>query len=101
MIGVTSLRGAWPMVRVPSTLSRITGASGHRAARFCVPNRRISLILGDHRAQGNARLSSGGDRMAAVRARFLKERYGGYFHRDIPSEDGELTHVGPGTPGGE
>jgi nitrite reductase/ring-hydroxylating ferredoxin subunit len=37
----------------------------------------------------------------ATRAPFLKTRYGGYFHRDIPSEDAELTHVGPGTPGGE
>jgi len=39
--------------------------------------------------------------MATARARFLKQRYGGYFHRDIPHEDAELTHVGPGTPGGE
>ena len=39
--------------------------------------------------------------MAATRAPFLKTRYGGYFHRDIPEEDAELTHVGPGTPGGE
>ena len=39
--------------------------------------------------------------MATVRARFLKQRYGGYFHRDIPPEDAELTHVGPATPGGE
>ena len=27
--------------------------------------------------------------------------YGGYFKTDIPPEDGELTHVGPGTPCGE
>jgi phenylpropionate dioxygenase-like ring-hydroxylating dioxygenase large terminal subunit len=27
--------------------------------------------------------------------------YGAYHHRDIPDEDEELTHVGPGTPGGE
>ena len=39
--------------------------------------------------------------MAATRAPFLKTRYGGYFHRDIPEEDAELTHVGPGTTGGE
>jgi len=39
--------------------------------------------------------------MATARARFLKQRYGGYFHRDIPPEDTELTHVGSGTPGGE
>ncbi|MGH7047654.1 MAG: Rieske 2Fe-2S domain-containing protein [Stellaceae bacterium] len=37
----------------------------------------------------------------AMRARFLKTRYGGYFHREVPDEDVELTHVGPGTPGGE
>jgi phenylpropionate dioxygenase-like ring-hydroxylating dioxygenase large terminal subunit len=37
----------------------------------------------------------------AARAPFLKTRYGGYFHRDVPAEDAELTHVGPGTPGGE
>jgi nitrite reductase/ring-hydroxylating ferredoxin subunit len=37
----------------------------------------------------------------ATRAPFLKTRYGGYFHREIPEEDAELTHVGPGTPGGE
>jgi len=39
--------------------------------------------------------------MATARARFLKQRFGGYFHRDIPPEDTELTHVGSGTPGGE
>ena len=27
--------------------------------------------------------------------------YGGYFQRDLPGEDAELTHVGPGTVGGE
>ena len=37
----------------------------------------------------------------ATRAPFLKTRYGGYFHRDVPEEDAELTHVGPGTPCGE
>jgi phenylpropionate dioxygenase-like ring-hydroxylating dioxygenase large terminal subunit len=37
----------------------------------------------------------------ATRAPFLRRRFGGYFHRDIPPEDAELTHVGPGTPGGE
>jgi phenylpropionate dioxygenase-like ring-hydroxylating dioxygenase large terminal subunit len=35
------------------------------------------------------------------RAPFLKTRFGGYYHRDIPDEDSELTHVGPDTPGGE
>jgi nitrite reductase/ring-hydroxylating ferredoxin subunit len=37
----------------------------------------------------------------ATRAPFLKTRFGGYFHREIPEEDAELTHVGPGTPCGE
>jgi phenylpropionate dioxygenase-like ring-hydroxylating dioxygenase large terminal subunit len=37
----------------------------------------------------------------ATRAPFLKTRYGGYFHRDVPQEDAELTHVGSATPGGE
>jgi nitrite reductase/ring-hydroxylating ferredoxin subunit len=37
----------------------------------------------------------------ANRAPFLKTRYGGYFHREVPGEDAALTHVGPGTPGGE
>jgi hypothetical protein len=33
-----------------------------------------------------------------TQARFLKTRYGGYLHRDVPAEDAELTHVGPNTP---
>ena len=33
-----------------------------------------------------------------TRAPFLKTRYGAYFHRDIPQEDDELTHVDPDTP---
>jgi phenylpropionate dioxygenase-like ring-hydroxylating dioxygenase large terminal subunit len=37
----------------------------------------------------------------ATRAPFLTTRFGGYHHRDIPQEDVELTHVGPGTPCGE
>ena len=37
----------------------------------------------------------------ATRAPFLKTQYGGYLHRDVPAEDAELTHVGPGTLGGE
>jgi phenylpropionate dioxygenase-like ring-hydroxylating dioxygenase large terminal subunit len=37
----------------------------------------------------------------ATRAPFLRTRYGGYFHRDVPAEDGEVTHVGPETTGGE
>ena len=37
----------------------------------------------------------------ATRAPFLNTTYGGYHHRDVPEEDEELTHVGPGTPCGE
>jgi phenylpropionate dioxygenase-like ring-hydroxylating dioxygenase large terminal subunit len=37
----------------------------------------------------------------ASRAPFLKTRYGGYLHRDVPDENAELTHVGPETPCGE
>ena len=37
----------------------------------------------------------------ATRAPFLKARYSGYHHRQVPSEDTELTHVGPDTPCGE
>jgi phenylpropionate dioxygenase-like ring-hydroxylating dioxygenase large terminal subunit len=37
----------------------------------------------------------------AIRAPFLKTRYGGYHHREVPSEDTSLTHVGPNTPCGE
>ena len=36
-----------------------------------------------------------------TRAPFLKARYGGYHHRHVPSEDSELTHVGPDTACGE
>ncbi len=32
---------------------------------------------------------------------FLNTPYGGYLHNQVPPEDVELTHVGPGTPGGE
>ena len=31
----------------------------------------------------------------------LKRAYGGYHHPVRPPEDADLTHVGPGTPGGE
>src|SRR5882724_6746621 len=34
----------------------------------------------------------------ATRAPFLTQPYGAYYHRDVPNEDEELTHVGPGTP---
>ena len=37
----------------------------------------------------------------ATRAPFLKARYSGYHHRQVPVEDAELTHVGPDTPCGE
>jgi len=37
----------------------------------------------------------------AARAPFLTTRFGGYYHRGVPSEDQELTHVGPETPCGE
>ena len=34
-------------------------------------------------------------------AHFLNTPYGGYLHNQVPPEDEELTHVGPGTPAGE
>jgi nitrite reductase/ring-hydroxylating ferredoxin subunit len=37
----------------------------------------------------------------AIRAPFLRTRYGGYHHRDVPTEDTSLTHVTPDTPCGE
>src|SRR5262252_6655539 len=37
----------------------------------------------------------------ATRAPFLTTRFGGYYHRDVPQEDTELSHIGPGTPCGE
>ncbi len=37
----------------------------------------------------------------ASRAPFLNTRFGGYYHRDVPKEDAELTRVGPDTPCGE
>lgn len=39
--------------------------------------------------------------MAIAESRSLAGPYSGYYHRDVPEEDHELTHVGPGTPGGE
>ena len=36
-----------------------------------------------------------------ARAAFLTTRFGGYFHREVPEEDAELSHVGPDTPCGE
>ena len=35
------------------------------------------------------------------RRTILNYPYGAYDFRDVPEEDKELTHVGPGTPGGE
>ena len=37
----------------------------------------------------------------ATRLPFLNESYSAYYHRDVPKEDEDLTHVGPGTPCGE
>jgi phenylpropionate dioxygenase-like ring-hydroxylating dioxygenase large terminal subunit len=37
----------------------------------------------------------------ATRASFLKTRFAAYYHREVPREDAELTHVGPDTPCGE
>jgi len=39
--------------------------------------------------------------MAVDKAGFLRAPYSAYHHRDVPSEDIELTRVGPGTPCGE
>ena len=36
-----------------------------------------------------------------TRAPFLTTRLGGYYHRESPQEDVELTHIGPSTPCGE
>ena len=39
--------------------------------------------------------------MPSSKPTFLTETYSGYSHRDVPTEDVDLTHVGPGTPAGE
>ncbi len=39
--------------------------------------------------------------MATTRAPFLSTTYSGYYHSQLPQEDAELTHIGPGTPAGE
>ena len=39
--------------------------------------------------------------MTTTRPAFLTEPYGAYYHREVPEEDAELTHTGPGTPCGE
>ena len=36
-----------------------------------------------------------------TRAPFLSQRYGAYYHREVPEPDEELTSVGPGTPCGD
>ena len=37
----------------------------------------------------------------STRAPFMSAAYSGYYHRDVPKENEELTHVGPATPCGE
>jgi phenylpropionate dioxygenase-like ring-hydroxylating dioxygenase large terminal subunit len=37
----------------------------------------------------------------ATKAAFISTPYSAYLHTDLPKEDEELTHVGPGTPCGE
>ena len=39
--------------------------------------------------------------MTTTRAAFLTEPFAAYYHREVPDEDPELTHTGPGTPCGE
>ena len=39
--------------------------------------------------------------MTTMRPAFLTEPYGAYYHSEVPGEDAELTHTGPGTPCGE
>jgi nitrite reductase/ring-hydroxylating ferredoxin subunit len=39
--------------------------------------------------------------MAVEKANVIRAPYHAYYHREVPSEDVELTHVGPGTPCGE
>ena len=36
-----------------------------------------------------------------TRSPLLTTRFGAYYHREVPAEDTELTHIGPGTPCGE
>jgi phenylpropionate dioxygenase-like ring-hydroxylating dioxygenase large terminal subunit len=36
-----------------------------------------------------------------IRAPLLRTKYGAYSHRDVVSENAELTHIGPATPCGE
>ena len=39
--------------------------------------------------------------MAGQRKQTIRQPYGRYYQREVPREDAELTHVGPGTPCGE
>ena len=39
--------------------------------------------------------------MAGQRKQTIRQPYGRYYQREVPPEDAELTHVGPGTPCGE
>ena len=39
--------------------------------------------------------------MTSTRAPFLSTTYSAYNHSQVPKEDRELTHIGPGTPAGE
>ena len=39
--------------------------------------------------------------MATKRPQFLTRPLNGYDHREVPDEDSNITHVGPGTPAGE
>src|SRR5689334_16254589 len=58
-------------------------------------NTRLSAEL-THRADRR-----GGEIQMADRAPFLETRFAAYSHRQVPQENTELTHVGPGTPCGE
>ena len=41
------------------------------------------------------------ERVVSTHVPFLNSPYGGYFRNEVPPEDEELTHIGPGTPAGE
>jgi nitrite reductase/ring-hydroxylating ferredoxin subunit len=70
--------------------------AGHRAgSRFTRRNCDQPTKALDNQS-GDRRLA-----MATTRAPYLKARYSGYHHRQVPREDAALTHVGPDTPCGE
>ena len=54
-----------------------------------VPRCAFCLILLDNKQTERVRIAM------VARAPFLKTRFGGYYHRAVPQEDTELTHVGP------